>query len=141
MIQVNTKLKVEYGDFQTPLELAEKVCQKLRKLGVSPGIIVEPTCGMGNFIQAAVYSFPSTSKIIGVEINQNYLQEIERNNQLLQDKRIEVQQGDFFKFDWSSLLNKFNEKILIFLGLLILVKALSTAKNCLQKLISRIAMV
>jgi hypothetical protein len=112
MIQIATNLKVEYGDFQTPLDLAEKVCQKLLELGVSPGIIVEPTCGIGNFIQAAVHSFPSASKIIGIEINQNYLREIEKNNQLSQDKRIEVQQGDFFEFDWSSL-NKSNEKILM----------------------------
>ncbi len=113
MIQVTSKLKVEYGDFQTPLELAEKICHKLLEIGVSPDIIVEPTCGIGNFIQASAYSFQSASKIIGVEINQNYLQDIRKNNQLSQDERIQVQQGDFFEFDWSSLIDKFNGKILV----------------------------
>jgi len=113
MIQIASKLKVEYGDFQTPLELAEKICHKLLELGVSPDIIIEPTCGTGSFIQASASSFRAASKIIGIEVNQNYLQEIEKNNQLSQDKRIQVQQGNFFEFDWSSLINKFNKKVLV----------------------------
>jgi hypothetical protein len=104
MVQVVSKLKVEYGDFQTPLELAEKICIKLLELGVSPEIIIEPTCGTGNFIQASAHAFKSASKIIGVEINPNYLQQIKQNKQLLQDDRIQVRQGDFFEFDYSSLI-------------------------------------
>jgi hypothetical protein len=113
MIQVAPKPKVEYGDFQTPLELAEKICHKLLELGVRPDIIVEPTCGVGNFIQASAHSFQSASKIIGLEVNQNYIQEIRENNQLSQDIRIQVQQGDFFEFDWSSVIGKVDEKILV----------------------------
>ena len=113
MIQVASKTKVEYGDFQTPLELAEKICHKLIELGVNPKVIIEPTCGIGNFIQSAARSFQSTSKIIGVEINPNYLQETKNKKQLSQDERIEVQQGDFFEFDWSSLINKIEGKILV----------------------------
>jgi predicted ATP-grasp superfamily ATP-dependent carboligase len=30
------KTKLEYGDFQTPLELAEMVCRKLVELNVNP---------------------------------------------------------------------------------------------------------
>ncbi|MER3433637.1 MAG: SAM-dependent methyltransferase [Leptolyngbya sp. ERB_1_1] len=111
MIQVVPKQKVEYGDFQTPLELAERICHKLRKLGVLPDIIIEPTCGIGNFIQAAALSFQSARKIIGIEINQDYPQE--KRNQFLQDERIQIQQGDFFEFDWSSLIDKFDERILV----------------------------
>ena len=113
MIQVASKTKVEYGDFQTPLELAEKICHKLVDLGVNPKVIIEPTCGIGNFIQAAARSFKSTSKIIGVEINPNYLQEIRKNQHLSQDERIQVQQGNFFELNWSSLIDKFDEKILV----------------------------
>lgn len=114
MIQVNPKLKVEYGDFQTPLELAEKICHKLLALGVSPDIIIEPTCGTGNFIEASARSFQSASKIIGIEVSHNYLEQIGKNNQISQDKRIQVQQGNFFDFNWSSLIAQFtNEKILL----------------------------
>jgi hypothetical protein len=113
MIQVASKTKVEYGDFQTPLELAEQVCQKLIELGVSPDVIIEPTCGIGNFIQAAANSFQLASKIIGVEINPIYLQEIKKDQHLSQDERIAVQQGNFFDFDWSSLVNQVEGKILL----------------------------
>lgn len=113
MIRAVHKAKVEYGDFQTPLELADSICQKLIELGVSPDIIVEPTCGVGNFIEAAAPLFQLTSKIIGIEINPLYLQEIEKKKKISQDKRIEIKYGDFFQFSWSSLLNQLSGKILI----------------------------
>lgn len=113
MIQVSPKLKLEYGDFQTPLGLAEKICHKLLKLDVNPDVIIEPTCGIGNFIQASAHSFQSAQKIIGVEINPDYLQAIRKNEQLSQDKRIQVQQGNFFECDWSSVLDEFSEEILV----------------------------
>jgi hypothetical protein len=40
MISESHKAKVEYGDFQTPLELAELVCQKLVKLNINSNLIV-----------------------------------------------------------------------------------------------------
>jgi hypothetical protein len=113
MIQVSSKLKLEYGDFQTPLELAEKICCKLLKLDVNPNIIIEPTCGIGNFIHAAAYSFQSANKIIGVEVNLDYLQAIRKNEKFLQDERIQVQQGNFFELDWSSVLDRSSKEILV----------------------------
>jgi 16S rRNA A1518/A1519 N6-dimethyltransferase RsmA/KsgA/DIM1 with predicted DNA glycosylase/AP lyase activity len=113
MIHIGSKRKVEYGDFQTPLELTQKICHKLSKLGVNPDIIIEPTCGTGNFIQAAAHSFQLATEIIGVEIDRNYLQEISQNKQLSQDKRIRVIAGDFFDFNWNSLIDRVSGKILI----------------------------
>ena len=106
------KTKLEYGDFQTPLELAEMVCRKLIELDVNPKVIIEPTCGIGNFIQAAINSFPSASKIIGVEINQSYLKEL-RLNKLFFDERYEIWHGDFFQFDWASLVDGCSERLLV----------------------------
>jgi hypothetical protein len=105
--------KLEYGDFQTPLELAQMVCRKLIELDVNPKVIIEPTCGIGNFIQAAANSFPSASKIIGIEINKSYLIELIAKQELLQDERCEVKHGEFFDFDWKSLINQFNHRVLI----------------------------
>jgi hypothetical protein len=113
MISKAHKAKLEYGDFQTPPELAEMVCRKLIELDVNPKVIIEPTCGIGNFIEAAANSFPSASKIIGVEINQSYLREFTAKHQLLQDERCEVKHGDFFEFDWTSLINQFNRQLLV----------------------------
>jgi hypothetical protein len=113
MIHDLHKAKVEYGDFQTPLELAEKVCQKLIELGVNPDVIVEPTCGVGNFIEAASALFQSTKKIIGVEVNQEYLQEVRIKKQFIQDKRIEFHHENFFQFNWSSLISHLDGNILV----------------------------
>jgi hypothetical protein len=113
MIRSIHKVKVEYGDFQTPLELAERVCQQLIELGVNPDIIVEPTCGVGNFIEAASPAFRSTKKIIGLEVNQTYIQEIRKKKKLIEDERVEIRRADFFQFDWSSLLNDLDGNILV----------------------------
>ncbi|MBE9184550.1 SAM-dependent methyltransferase [Microcoleus sp. LEGE 07076] len=107
------KTKLEYGDFQTPPALAEMVCRKLVELNVNPSTIIEPTCGVGNFIEAAARSFPSAAKIIGVEINQNYLTQIRLNKQLFQDGRCDIWHGDFFQFDWESLINQSTARLLV----------------------------
>jgi hypothetical protein len=106
------KTKLEYGDFQTPLALAEMVCRKLVELNVNPRTIIEPTCGIGNFIQAAARLFPCADKIIGVEINQNYLKEVSLNK-LFFDERYEIWHGDFFQFDWASLVDGCSERLLV----------------------------
>lgn len=112
MIRNLHKTKVEYGDFQTPLELAERVCQKLIELSINPDVILEPTCGVGNFIEAGSALFQSTKKIIGIEVNPKYLQEVRKKKKFIQDKRIEFYHEDFFKFDWSSLINNLDGYIL-----------------------------
>ncbi|MBH8575492.1 SAM-dependent methyltransferase [Nostocaceae cyanobacterium CENA369] len=113
MTHIAQKTKIEYGDFQTPLELANKVCQKLVELEVIPDIIVEPTCGIGNFIEVASESFKSANKIFGVEVNYKYVEKTKANNKLLNDKRIEIKYGDFFQFNWSSIIGSSNDKILV----------------------------
>jgi hypothetical protein len=105
--------KVEYGDFQTPLVLAEQICQKLISLGLKPDLIVEPTCGVSNFVNAAASSFPTATRIIGLEINSAYVQVSKAENQILQDNRIEIYQADFFQFDWSLLMEQLGGEILV----------------------------
>ena len=107
------KAKVEYGDLQTPVELAEKICRKLVELGVDPEIIIEPTCGVGNFIKASAHSFKSARKITGIEINQNYTDKIKEEYQFLKDKRIQIKQKDFFQVDWDFLIEEIDENILV----------------------------
>jgi len=67
--------RAEYGDFQTNAGLANKVCQNLALAGISPEIIIEPTCGKGNFIIAALRKFRCAKHIFGVEIYKPYVWE------------------------------------------------------------------
>ncbi|MBI4318989.1 MAG: SAM-dependent methyltransferase [Chloroflexi bacterium] len=62
----------QWGDFQTPLDLASRVCRTLADDGVSPRVIVEPTYGAGNFILAALKSFTSIKRVYAVEIQDKY---------------------------------------------------------------------
>lgn len=59
----------EFGDFQTPLELAT---QCLRVLGLSQRArVLEPTCGRGSFLEAAAALAPESDRF-GLEINPEY---------------------------------------------------------------------
>lgn len=59
----------EFGDFQTPLDLA---IQCLEVLGLPAGArVFEPTCGVGSFLEAAA-RIASGSERCGVEINPQY---------------------------------------------------------------------
>jgi len=62
----------EWGDFQTPPGLADQVCNYLVEIGLSPGVIIEPTYGAGNFILAVLKSFPTAKLVYGVEIQEKY---------------------------------------------------------------------
>ena len=106
--------KIEYGDFQTPLELANLVCQKLEKIGVSPDVVIEPTCGVGAFVEASTHHFTKAKKIIGVEINPSYLQEVQKRKAGFPNKeRVTLTQGNFFDFDWKKLIQNTDGSILV----------------------------
>ena len=113
MNNIKDKKKIEFGDFQTPIELAEIVTEKLVTLEVKPDIIIEPTCGIGNFLLASSKIFKFANKIIGIEINPIYLQELKHNPILSNDSRIIISQGNFFDFQWSNSTNSFRDKVLV----------------------------
>ncbi|MFB2768198.1 SAM-dependent methyltransferase [Pelatocladus sp. BLCC-F211] len=113
MTSAKHKTKLEFGDFQTPLELADKVCQKLIKLELCPNVIIEPTCGVGNFIEAAANRFQSTSKIVGLDINSDHLIKAEKLKNKLGNEKIDLINENFFIFDWFSLLNSLDGNILV----------------------------
>ena len=46
--------RIEFGDWQTNISLARLVCCVLHDEGVRPDVIIEPTCGVGNFALAAL---------------------------------------------------------------------------------------
>ena len=107
-----SKNKIEYGDFQTPLGLTNKICSKLVELNVCPDIIVEPTCGIGNFIESSSYFFKESKEIIGIEINGKYIDQFRckfnKNN-----NKIRVIQDNFFEINLSNIIAHKHQKILI----------------------------
>ncbi|MGK7934133.1 MAG: SAM-dependent methyltransferase [Microcystaceae cyanobacterium] len=88
------------------LELTEKICQKLINLGVKPDLILEPTCGIGNFLITAAKVFPEATSLIGIELNSDYIKTFD-------DLRITVKQGNFFHTYWENYLENKSGRILI----------------------------
>lgn len=111
-----SKSKAEFGDFQTPAALAREVCRLLSVRGVTPTTIVEPTCGNGSFLFAALEEFSTASSALALDINPGYVAKVraELNARPLLHK-VRVIEADFFDTDWPSLLRGLEDPIL-FLG-------------------------
>jgi len=67
--------QTEFGDFQTPIELARDVCSLLKRDRFRPASVLEPTCGRGRFVRAALEMFPDLSRLLGYDINRAYVEE------------------------------------------------------------------
>jgi len=108
------KNKIEFGDFQTPRELALLICQFLKSTDVAPLSIVEPTCGKGSFLIAALETFTSAKQVLGVDINSSYLDGLRDKlcNNPFSDK-VKIKQGDFFTFNWGNIVDTLPEPLLI----------------------------
>lgn len=107
-----SRSKVEFGDFQTPLSLAQAVCARLVKFGVSPETILEPTCGVGAFVRAAAKEFP-VAHIVGFEINDSYLDVLREELGRSESQTVELHRADFFDADWSRIVSFYKGRILI----------------------------
>ena len=66
----------QYGDYQTPRQLAEEIARAISSVGFKPRSVFEPTCGRGAFIHAALRQFPSVERILGVEIDRAILSDL-----------------------------------------------------------------
>ena len=64
--------KTDLGDFQTPKRLTDRICKHLYLEGFNPDILIEPTCGEGNFVFSALNYFPSLKFVYCVELQPKY---------------------------------------------------------------------
>ncbi|MBN2312785.1 MAG: hypothetical protein JXM79_02580 [Sedimentisphaerales bacterium] len=109
--------KAEFGDFQTPIELARKVCSILYQLGLEPASVLEPTCGKGSFIEAALEFFPCVRNIFGIDINSEYIQVarsfLQKHTYTDGSININIIDKDFFSMDWDSVLRRLPDPLLL----------------------------
>lgn len=100
--------KREYGDYQTPIDFAKRVCHCLKSnYHIRPSAIVEPTCGVGNFLKSSLMF--EANEYYGIEINPEYC-EICRN--FIKDRKVNIINSDFFAFSSKALI-KDKRQILI----------------------------
>ncbi len=105
--------RVSYGDWQTPIPLAEKICETHILRYGNPNVVIEPTCGLGAFVLSALQTFPDLSEIHAIEINAQYTAELK--TRLLvkaldthSDRHpdIYIYNADFFEFDFTRIIQK-----------------------------------
>ncbi len=106
--------KWQFGDFQTPDELAREVVKTLRlNHKISPEIIIEPSCGKGAFVRASLEEFMH-SRVIGLDINEKYIEEANQSiSNYLNSENATIYQSNFFNTDWESLISNLSGNLLI----------------------------
>jgi hypothetical protein len=112
LIRNDEKEQKIYGDFQTPMELTTKILKLLTKLDLKPSSIIEPTCGTGNFIIAALETFPEAT-IVGYEINSSYVKQTKERLIKLDNAKTEIHLADFFQIEWEKKLLNQAEPLLV----------------------------
>jgi hypothetical protein len=115
--------RAEYGDFQTNTDLANNVTLHLTTKSASPEIVIEPTCGKGNFIVSSLKHFDSVKKVFGIEIYKPYVWESKfniidyyLNNPTKNKPEIFIIHNSVFDFDFKTIAKENGTKEILILG-------------------------
>jgi len=108
------KTRTEFGDFQTPLELARETCSLLATKGLAPASLLEPTCGTGTFLLAALEQYQSVRTAVALDINENYVKQaqhvISKTPHALKARIIT---SNFFQTRWTEILRDLPDPLLV----------------------------
>jgi hypothetical protein len=115
--------QVEYGDYQTNQQLALSVCKYLSNKKINPKILIEPTCGKGNFILSAIQTFGGLEQIFGIEIQEKYLWELKfalfeyfLKNPQANKPEIYLYNANIFGFDFQQIKQHIGGKEILVIG-------------------------
>jgi len=115
--------RAEYGDFQTNSNLANKVTLYLASKNISPEVVLEPTCGKGNFIIASLKNFKNIKNVFGVEIYKPYVWETKfsivdffLSNPNTNKPDISIVHCNVFDFDFKEIAIKHSTKDILVIG-------------------------
>lgn len=106
---INIKIKKEFGDYQTPNELSDKICDYLKnERHINPQVVIEPTCGLGNFLASSLIF--NAEKYYGIEIDSEYC--CYAKNRFSQ-QNVTIFNNNIFNFNTKSLIENFNDILVI----------------------------
>lgn len=106
--------KKEFGDFQTPHDLAVQVTERVAEFGFTPKSILEPTCGKGNILHAACEAFRDAELALGVELSTEYFDMAMSRFFVHSDgPEVKIVNGNFFDTNWSAYLNDLPDPLLV----------------------------
>ena len=112
----------EFGDWQTNYQLACNVCQLMKEKGIRPQVVIEPTCGKGAFVLAALQTFESLELVYGIDIYKPYLNVLKLN--LLEksfdshrhNAKIRLFHSSIFDFDFKPIKEQCGQKNILVIG-------------------------
>ena len=114
--------RAEYGDFQTNRNLSNNICSVLKKSDINPEIILEPTCGKGNFIISSLNTFENIKYVYGIEIYKPYVWETKFTildyflNNKSNPPEINIYHYDIFDFNFNVIYDKHKEQKILIIG-------------------------
>ena len=106
--------KSEFGDFQTPIELTEKIVKLVELNFPHPDIIIEPTCGLGNFIKSCKLTWKNKCAYYGFDINSQYIDAC--NATIKDDNKCHFEVADFFTKNWNDSIVPHKNKQILLIG-------------------------
>ena len=122
-VDVVEESTAEYGDFQTNILFAKDIVNKIRNKKISPKIIIEPTCGKGNFIIASLSCFKDIERLYCIEIQKKYIWQTKFNilDFFLQNPNklkpeIFIIHGNVFNFDFKHIKEILGDDEVLILG-------------------------
>jgi hypothetical protein len=93
--------QVEYGDFQTPINLAKRIVETVARKNLDFRAVIEPTCGLGNILFAACELLPNLEIALGLDVNPSYVYAAQLRDSIGISPCIT--QADFFQLDLFEL--------------------------------------
>lgn len=102
-----------FGDFQTPLDLAHSVTALAVETGRPFAAVVEPTCGLGNFLLAVADVLGSSASYYGFDINEEYVESARRALSSKSDTEVIIECRDFYEQDWQAFFQQLPGEVLI----------------------------
>lgn len=105
--------KKEFGAFQTPLSLARRIAGLIKDDLNRVGTVVEPTCGVGAFLQATAELFGKSTNYRGFDVNADYIKAARATLAGIGSLTDTVQQRDFYTINWHEFLREQSGPLLI----------------------------
>ncbi len=97
----------QFGDFQTPDSLAQRVIAVLKRdRTLKPDIIIEPSCGKGAFIRVVLNQFES-DRILGFDINKSHLDQARISiAEHPKAGKVTLEMSNFFDTNWKAIISE-----------------------------------